>query len=128
MKKICLNCSMEFETPKEKNIFCRSSCRAAYWLKRKGIFSSRQDQNQVKLPFKKIESGDLFNAIKKVKRTEDYWVFCHAMFWHTQDFHEAEQNKFKQQIADYFKDSKDIDATFIELIERACLAKRHVEE
>jgi hypothetical protein len=128
MKKFCLNCNTEFETQKEKKNFCRPSCSATYWLKRKGLFQNKLPEKELKLPFKKIESGDLFNAIKKVKRTEDFWIFCHAMFWHTQDFHEGEINKFKQQIADYFKNSRDIDQTFTELIERACLAKRHAEE
>src|SRR5688572_20071023 len=104
MKKICLNCETEFETQMEKKVFCSATCRASYWLKRKGIFANKQIENKQKLPFKKIESGDLFNAIKKVKRTEDFWIFCHAMFWHTQDFHEGERNRVKQQIADYFKD------------------------
>jgi hypothetical protein len=128
MKKFCLNCNTEFETLRDDKMFCNTSCKAEQWLKTKGFFKNKSANKEMKLPFKKIESGDLFNAIKKVKRTEDFWIFCHAMLWQTQDFHEGEKNKFKQQIADHFKNSRDIDETFTELVERTCLAKRHIEE
>jgi len=80
------------------------------------------------LPLKKVERGDLFNSIKITKRSEDYWILSHSLFWNTQNFREAEKNRFKHLIADHFSDSKDIDQTFTELVERACLAKRHTED
>lgn len=128
MKKICLNCNHEFEALRNDKKFCSTSCKAALWLKRKGFFQNKITKQETNILFLKVDKGDLFNSIKKAKRSEDFWIFCHAMFWHTQDFHEGEKNKFKQMISEHFKNSRDIDETFAELIERACLAKRHVEE
>lgn len=128
MKKVCLNCKREFETPRHEKKFCSATCRATLWLKRKCLFQSKITGLPEKLPFMKVKSGAIFDAIKKEKRCEDFWIFCHSMFWHTQDFHESEKNGFKQLIGEYFESSSDIDSKFIELVERACLAKRHVEE
>src|SRR5687767_4231276 len=107
MKKFCLNCNAEFETLRHDKKFCSASCRAALWLKRKGLFYNSAVTTK-HIPLINVEAGDLFNAIKKVKRSEDFWIFCHAMFWHTQDFHEGERNKFKQYISEYFKNSNDV--------------------
>jgi hypothetical protein len=125
MKNICLNCFIKFEAENESQDFCCERCRLEFTEK---FFLAATKGGASKLPLRRMEQGNMFDVIKKTKRTEDFWIFCHAMFWHTQDFHEGERNRFKLQITDYFKDAKNTDDIFTELIERCCLAKRNIEE
>ncbi len=138
METTCLFCQRPFvQKHRCDQIYCSPSCRQLAYMRRrmesfdasKPLTPPRTSGNKTnKFAFKKIENFELLNSVKIEKRSEDYWIFCHSMFWHTQDFYEKEKNKFKVQIAVFFKGSKDIDKTFTELIERACLAKRHAEE
>jgi hypothetical protein len=82
----------------------------------------------MKIPENKIQHGDLFNNLKKVQRANDYWIFCHSFFWNTQNYTEDQQNQFRNSIIKYFEGSNDIDNSFIELVQRACLAKQYVQE
>ena len=76
----------------------------------------------------KIIKGDLFNTVKRVKRTQDLLNFSQSLFWPERNFSEKRQLELKLRIAEHFRESKDIDKTFRELVERTVLAKRWVEE
>jgi len=78
-------------------------------------------------PALKLVKGGLYQSAKKIKRINDFWVFCHSAFWSTQNFSEAEEQHFKTLIADHFSKSNDINKRFKELVERATLAKRYVQ-
>ena len=62
----------------------------------------------------------------KAVRIEQFWVFCNAVLWSNDIFTESETKEFKKLIADHFRNSKNIDRTFNQLLERVCLAKRYV--
>lgn len=130
MKKICLNCQQEFETRRKVKRFCCEACKQSA-LKTshiKLLNRLKKINPKEQLPFIHIEEGKLFNAIKQVKMTENFFVFCHSMLWSTRDFKEAEQNNLKRLIAEHFKDSSNLDDTFKDLVEKVVLAKRYVLE
>src|SRR5947207_163949 len=126
MKNICLNCSKEFDTTQNNDyFFCCNECKSALLDRGKKFLLNEIAKSLSPLVCKLAEVGAEFKAIKKANRVEAYWKFSRAMFWHTQNFHEGETNKFKTLIHEFFHNSRDIDGTFIELVERACLAKRY---
>ena len=130
MKKICLKCQKEFETENKDKHYCSALCKAEAWKASKSGFGSENqnpDPNE-SIPFTKVDNGRLFDAIKRVKRTEQFFVFCHSMLWSTRDFSEEQQNIYKRLIADHFKDSINVDETFKDLVEKVVLAKRYVLE
>jgi hypothetical protein len=138
MKKVCLECQESF-LPKKRNdqLYCSHSCKQAAYIKRKvatmnntdeSVKEKIQNTNKVEIPFVKVENGRLFDSIKCVKRTEQLFVFCHSMLWSTKDFPEDQQNNLKRLIAEYFKESSDVDETFKHLVEKIVLAKRYVLE
>ena len=65
-----------------------------------------------------------YNRIEK--RVNQFWQFCHASLWNTEQFTDEQISEFKKLIAEYFKDAHEADKKFRELIERVCLAKRYV--
>lgn len=69
--------------------------------------------------------GEKYLSPLKRKRINDFWDFCHAQFWPCQNFTETEKEKFKDLIADHFI-CDDPNQRFVELIERAILAKRYI--
>lgn len=138
MEKTCEYCQETF-LPKKRNdqMYCSSSCRQLAYVKRKVLFNLHKNdsaekknilKNHLELPFIKVENGRIFDAIKRVKRTEDFFVFCHSMLWSTRDFSEHQQNHYKRLIADHFRENVDADETFKALVEKVVLAKRHVLE
>jgi len=130
MKKICHNCQQEFETKRKGKLFCCEACKQSTLktsqIKMQNRFKKINPNEQ--LPFVHVEEGKLFNAIKQVKRTEEFFVFCHSMLWSTRDFKENEQNNCKRLIAEHFKGSSNLDETFKDLVEKVVLAKRYVLE
>lgn len=130
MKKDCQNCQREFETENPDTNFCSALCKAETWKASKSGFGSHSEdpEEKPKLSFIHVEEGKLFDAIKQVKRTEDFFVFCHSMLWSTKDFSEEQQNTYKRLIAEHFKTSSDVDETFKDLVEKVVLAKRYVLE
>lgn len=130
MKKICLQCRKEFETENTIKHFCSALCKAEAWKASKSGFGSNEENSNTKkeIPFIHVEEGKLFDSIKQVKRTEEFFVFCHSMLWSTRDFSEDEQNTCKRLIADHFLKSTNVDETFKDLVEKVVLAKRYVLE
>ena len=53
-------------------------------------------------------------------------TFRHATFRSTQNFTSQEEQYFKSLIREHFKNSKNCDETFFELIERTALANRYM--
>jgi len=76
--------------------------------------------------FFKLIKGGLYMTAKKQQRTEDFWIFCHSTFWSTENFSTAEQEKFKQLIADHFEGCENVNKKFRELVQRAVMAKRYI--
>jgi hypothetical protein len=72
-----------------------------------------------------IYGGKYISPLKR-KRINAFWDFCYATFWSNQNFAEAEKEKFKELIADHFAGVDDPNQKFIELVERAVLAKRYI--
>ena len=70
--------------------------------------------------------GDKYISPLKRKRINAFWDFCYATFWSNQNFSEAEKEKFRELIADHFAGADDPNQKFIELVERAILAKRYI--
>lgn len=70
--------------------------------------------------------GGQYYATKKQQRVSDFWNFCHATLWPTENFTAAQVAVYKSLIADHFAKSTDYDKTFLELVQRAVLAKRYV--
>lgn len=91
----------------------------------KKIQTKREIKN-THVPHLKVVKGGLFPTTKREKRIEQFWLFCHATFWNTQQFSDAEITEFKLLIREHFKRNKNVDATFKQLVERVCLAKRYV--
>ncbi len=86
----------------------------------------RKLEDQITENFMKIIYGDKYLSPVKRKRINDFWDFCHAQFWPCQNFTEQEKQKFKELITDHFT-GDDANKKFIELIERAILAKRYIK-
>lgn len=74
----------------------------------------------------RVIKGGLFPATKKEKRIEQFWLFCHATLWNSQQFDNSQVEQFKELISEHFKKFKDADKAFKQLVERVCLAKRYV--
>ena len=137
MKKSCSYCEKEFNAKRSDALFCSHACKQMAYVNRKILKEhearSRNIINSIKkelkkIPITQVESGSVFNALERVKRTEFFWTFCHSMLWSTQDFSEDQQNKFKRLIADHFMKGENVDATFKDLVEKVVLAKRYVLE
>ncbi|MFL5763874.1 MAG: hypothetical protein ACJ77K_08040 [Bacteroidia bacterium] len=77
-------------------------------------------------PHLRVIRGGKFYKEKNERRIEQLWLFCHASLWNNQQFEESEINEFKKLISEFFSIRKDTDATFKQLVERVCLAKRYV--
>ncbi len=133
MNHKCLNCQKDYQSPHHFDLWCSSKCETEFIENGKrqlmkhlsdlfGLFDHRAVLQR------QVEKGATFDLIKKKSREETYWKFSRAMFWPHQEFHEGEVNKYKRQISELFKDSRNIDETFTEFVERACLAKRHIED
>jgi hypothetical protein len=131
MIKACAYCQTEFSTKRKDQIYCKPACKQMAYIQRKNNSIKQplaQSANNFKIPVLKVVKGDLFRTIKRVQRTQQFWIFCHSLFWSTQNFSEEQQNDYKQLIAPHFKGSSDIDETFKELVERACIAKQYVSQ
>lgn len=74
----------------------------------------------------RVIKGGLFPTSKREKRIEQFWLFCRATFWNTQQFTDVETGEFKTLIREHFKRNKNVDVVFKQLVERVCLAKRYV--
>lgn len=74
----------------------------------------------------KVVRGGMFPSTKKEKRIEQFWLFCHATLWNSQQFESTQIAEFKELITAHFKKFKDADQAFKQLVERVCLAKRYV--
>lgn len=136
MEKSCEYCGEQFNAKRSHTKFCSRNCQQMAYFKRNGFkpkskeWFERTDLNESTnpIPALKIVKGDLFHTIKRVQRTQDLLNFSQAILWPDKNFCEAEQIKLKLLLAEHFRDSKDIDLTFRELVERTVLAKRWVEE
>jgi hypothetical protein len=117
MYHTCQFCGEDF-IPKATEVkYCSNSCRQLDELRIK-LFTSQQ------APPLKVIKGDLFNTIKRVRRTEHFWIFCHSLLWGARNFTQEQQHEYKVLIAEHFRNTEDIDATFKMLIESAVVAKR----
>lgn len=85
----------------------------------------RKLDEQIAESFLRIIYGEKYMSPVKMKRINDFWDFCHAQFWPCQNFTEMEKAKFKELIAEHF--DGDADEKFIELVQRAILAKRYIK-
>jgi hypothetical protein len=85
----------------------------------------------------KVEKRQTVTHLKVVKsiykpleistsRIDQFWIFCNAVLWPNQQFQNAEIKEYKKLIAEHFRNSRNYDKTFKQLIERVCLAKRYV--
>jgi hypothetical protein len=74
----------------------------------------------------RIIYGDKYVAPIKKKRINDFWAFCHSTFWGNENFTPEQIEEFKSLIAEHFKGAHDINAKFLELVERAVLVKRYL--
>lgn len=74
----------------------------------------------------RVVRGGQYSSTKKERRIEQFWLFCNACLWNNQQFEESEVTEFKKLIGEFFKNCKDADAKFKQLVQRACLAKRYV--
>jgi hypothetical protein len=83
-------------------------------------------QKETIITFRVIRGGLYSHSIRE-KRVNDFWTFCHSTFWSNELFTEEEQQEFKMLIADHFKDGKDADEVFFQLLQRATLAKRYIK-
>lgn len=88
-------------------------------------FSQRESPRLSNL---KVIKGDLFDTVKRVKRTQDLLTFSNAVLWPEKTFGELDQLTLHPLIAEHFRGSRDIDETFCELVERTVMAKRWIEE
>lgn len=133
MNHICLNCSKEYESPRQLSKWCSTKCQEEFMENAKDVLIKKAMDlfglnSAVPLKRRMVEKGTTFDVIKQANRVDTYWKFSRAMFWPYQEFHEGEVTKFKRQIECLFAASSSIDDTFIEYVEKACLAKRHIEE
>lgn len=83
-------------------------------------------ENKQKSSHLKVIKGGLHPSSKKQKLINNYWTFCHSLFWSTEIFSEQQEAEFKKLIAEHFSDSKDAAKTFHQLVERAILVKRYI--
>lgn len=74
----------------------------------------------------RVVKGSLFAGRTRERRIEQFWLLCHATFWNTQQFTDAEVSEFKKLIREHFKNNKNVDRVFKQLAERVCLAKRYI--
>lgn len=74
----------------------------------------------------RVVKGLFKSSSTREDRIAQFWFVCHAAFWNTQQFSNAEVRGFKKLISEHFKHGKNPDTTFKELTERVCLAKRYV--
>jgi len=134
MEKFCEYCGKRFNAKRPEVLCC---CGSHSMLHYHAVQRKRKAEKINNIPAKEetpslaqlsIIKGDLFNTVKRVKRTHDLLNFSQSIFWMDKDFSENEQLKLRLLIAEHFRNSKDIDQTFRELIERTVLAKRWVEE
>lgn len=70
--------------------------------------------------------GGLYPRTKKETASENLWLICKAAFWNTQLFTNEDEATFKGLITEHFKNSKNLDVTFKQLVERVCLVKRYL--
>lgn len=77
--------------------------------------------------FRLIKGGQ-YHSDKKEKRIQDFWAFCHATFWPNEDFSVDEETTFLKLISQHFHGTALIDRRFMELIERAAMAKRFIDQ
>jgi len=134
MEKFCEICGRRFNAQTESVRCCKQSCSSKLgWLNaRSKNVKKEQDQPQSEnaspLSRLKIIKGDLLNSIKRVTRTKDLLNFSQSIFWPDLDFSEEKELELQLLIANHFSESKDVDKTFRELVERTVLAKRWFEE
>jgi hypothetical protein len=123
--KQCEYCQERFATKTRKKRFCSVGCRQIAYLKKHGLIAIKEDEKPLKL---KVIYGELYNTIRSAERIENYLDFCHSLFWSHQDFTPEQVMEYKALIAEHFRGTDNADETFLELVERAILAKRFVNE
>lgn len=78
-----------------------------------------------KIPFYVIFGG-LHPSSEKEQRIQDFWIFCHALLWPSESFTDEQEKKFRSLIREHFNDHVDYSLQFLELAERAILAKQYI--
>ena len=134
MEKFCEYCGKRFNA-KDPSIQCCSQSHGQLNSSRKKRESESENdhnsspkQETSNLSQLRVIKGDLFNTVRRVTRTQDLLNFSQSLFWPEKDFSEKKQMELKLLIAEHFRESKDIDQTFRELVERTVLAKRWEDE
>lgn len=135
MRTHCKQCGKALKNGSTNKRYCSVRCkqktsnpspRATKATKK--ILVVPETTGESRIPLHIVNSGDLYRGLNLIRRTTDYWIFCHSTFWPNEDFSESEQYKFRSLIAEHFNGCENIDDKFKELIQRAILAKRYVEE
>ncbi len=129
LTKTCIFCEAEVIGRSDKK-YCSSTCKDKANNQRNGfvrIRNSKAETEEKFLTLLSVIKGGLFPPSKLEDHIENFWLFCQAALWNTQSFSDIEKESFKKLIADYFKNSINLDETFKELIERVCLVKRYVQ-
>ncbi len=135
MEKICPHCKKRFNAQKAKTIYCSVECaRQRYHVPLSKVSkpnTSENTQAQENIsPLSKLRviKGDLSNTTRCVHRIHDLLNFTQSVFWLDKNFSEEKTLKLKSLIAEHFRETKNVDQTFRELVERTCLAKQWFEE
>jgi hypothetical protein len=129
LTKTCLFCEAEVIGGRSDKKYCSSTCKDKANNQRNGFVRIRKSKAETEENFLTLLSvirGGGFTPSKFQSHIENFWLFCHAALWNTQSFSGVEKENFKKLIAEYFKNSENLDETFKELVERVCLAKRYV--
>src|ERR1051325_541184 len=87
-----------------------------------GIFAAKEKNSE--RPRLNVVEGDLFHTIRNAGKIENFLSFCQSLFWSDQNFSEEQKMDFQTLIAEHFSNKVHGRDTFIELAERAILAKR----
>ncbi len=130
LTKTCLFCAAEVIGRSDKK-YCTSTCKDKAHYKRNSFIQpilndDELNYNQNAIAFLRVIKGGLFEPSKTETLITDFWSFCRAALWYSENFTEAETDEFKKLIAEYFIHCKNPDDKFKELVERVCLVKRYL--
>lgn len=132
MKKFCENCGRCLDAQANGENINNNSCNDLNCIHSQnaqtGDNAEHIEPYTPAMPTLKVVKGDLFNTIKRITRTQDLLNFSQSILWPERNFSENKKLQLQSLIAEHFRDSKDIDQTFRELVERTVMAKRWVDE
>ena len=136
MIKTCKTCGARYRTKRKSTKHCRKSCKPT--SENQNVKSlSEKERHESKVPdfgallhtsLLKAFKEEMFINHKRETRIKDLFLFTQAVLWPERNFSEDERESYLNQIEKHFKQSKDHNATFKQLIERTAFEKCWLEK